>query len=188
MQQSELQQETRLLTSSQTRLLARDLAERSVPYLGPRDLELWAGMRFRVAQASPQACSNLWKGGDETFLGPAIADLGPAELEAYVQMLARALALRLEELRFERKPSPPPSASMIERGFAAIAEQLPADAQAEFEQNVKRRDVTDEQACRLFLTLFGGAEKLEPALRWHFYQALASALEVPHGAIAPVRQ
>lgn len=188
MQQSELQQETRLLTSSQARLLARDLAERSVPYLGPRDLELWAGARARVAQASAQACSKLWKGGDESFLGPAIADLGPEALEAYVQMLARALALRLEMLRLQQKPPPQPSASIIERGFAAIAQQLPADAQPEFELNARRRDVTDQLACQLFLTLSGGAEKLEPRLREDFYRALASGLEVPRGATAAARQ
>jgi hypothetical protein len=186
MQQSELPQEVRLLTSSQARLVARDLAERSVPYLGPRDLELWAALRASVARASPQACSKLWKGGDETFLGPAIVGLGPEALEAYVQMLARALALRLELLRLERKPPPQPSASAIERGFAAIAAQLPADAHTEFEQDVKRRDVNDEQACRLFLTLSAGAEKLEPSLRAEFYRALASALEVPHGAAGTV--
>jgi hypothetical protein len=182
MQQSELQQEVRLLTSSQARLVARDLAQRSLPYLGPRDLELWAAMRASVARASPQACSKLWKGGDETFLGPAIANLGPETLEAYVQMLTRALALRLELLRLERKPPPQPSRAAIERGFAAIAAQLPADAHAQFEQDVKRPDVNDEQACRLFLTVSDGAERLEPTLRYEFYRALASALEVPHGA------
>ncbi len=187
MQGSALQQEIRLLTSSQARLLARDLAERSLPYLGPRDLELWAATRARVAEASPQACSKLWKGGDATFLGPAIADLGPEPLEAYVQMMARALALRLEIQRLASKPPPQASASVIERGFAAIAAQLPADAQAEFTVNAKRRDVTDEQACRLFLTVSRGAEKLEPGLRWEFNGALSSALEIPHGATATGR-
>lgn len=188
MQQSELEQRVRLLTSSQARLVARDLAERSVPYLGPRDLELWAATRTRVARASLSACSNLWKGGDETFLGPAIADLGPDALDAYVQMLARALALRLEVLRLQQQPPPLPQSSVIERGFATIAKQLPADARAELEQNVNRRDVSDTQACRLFLTVSTGAEKLEPNLRADFYRALACALEVPHGGPAPARK
>ena len=178
MRQSELQQEVRLLTSRQARLVARDMAERSVPYLGPRDLELWAATRARVARASPQACRDLWKGGDQTFLGPAVADLGPEALDAYVQMLARALALRLELLRLQQKPPPQPAASAIERGFAVIAAELPATARAELEQNAKRRDVTDEQACRLFLALSSGAEKLEPPLRTDFYRALAAELPI----------
>lgn len=182
MQQSELAQAVERLTSSQARLVARDLAERSVPYLGPRDLELWAATRARVARASSPACSRLWKGGDEAFLGPAIADLGQETLDAYVQMLARALALRLEASRLQHQPTPPPPTSVIERGFAAIAAQLPADARNELEQNVNRRDVSDAQACRLFLTVSSGAEKLEPNLRSEFYRALASALEVPRGA------
>jgi hypothetical protein len=182
MQQSELKREVGLLTSSQARLVARDLAERSVPYLAPRDLELWAAMRARVARASRQACSKLWKGGDTAFLGPAISALGPEALEAYVQMLARALALRLEFLRFEQKPPPQPSAAAIERGFAAIAARLPADERAWFEQDVKRPDVNDEQACRLFLTVSDGAERLERQQRYELYRALAGALEVPRGA------
>jgi hypothetical protein len=181
-QRSELKQEVRLLTSTQARLVARDLAERSVPYLGPRDLELWAATRARVARASPQACSKLWKGGDAAFLGPAIADLGPEAVEAYAQMLARALALRLEVVRLQQEPPAQPSASAIEQGFAAIAARLPANAQAQFEQDVKRRDVSDEQACRLFLTVSDGAEGLEPRLRYELYRALAGALEVQRGA------
>jgi hypothetical protein len=181
MVQSELRRQVGALTSSQARLLARDLAERSVPYLGARDLELWAATRARVARASKPACAHLWKGGDEAFLGPAIVELGPEALEAYVQMLARALALRLERLRLDQKPPPRPSAAVIERGFAAIAEQLPEDARAQFEQDVKRSDVSDARACELFLTVADGAEKLDPALRSDFYRALADALEVPRG-------
>jgi hypothetical protein len=179
--QSELQRQVGALTSAQARLLARDLAERSIPYLGARDLELWAATRARVARAQKPACAHLWKGGDEAFLGPAIAELGPEALEAYVQMLARALALRLEEVRMERKPAPRPSPAAIERGFAAIAQQLPADARPRFEEDVQRRDVSDARACELFLTVASGAEKLEPAMRDDFYRALADALVVPRG-------
>lgn len=181
MQQGALRQQLGALTSTQARLLARDLAERSVPYLGPRDLELWAATRARVARASKPACAHLWKGGDDAFLGPAIVDLGPEALDGYAQMLARALALRLEVLRLEQKPTAPLAANAVQRGFAAIAEQLPADARAAFEQDVKRHDVSDARACELFLTLASGAEKLEPGLRVEFYRGLASALEVPRG-------
>lgn len=187
-QQSALRQQLGALTSAQARLLARDLAERSVPYLGARDLELWAATRARVARASPPACARLWKGGDDAFLGPAIASLGPEALDAYAQMLARALALRLELLRLEQKPPAAPATTAVQRGFAAIAEQLPQDARAQFEQDVKRRDVSDARACQLFLTLASGAEKLEASLRIEFYRGLASALEVPRGAPAAERR
>ncbi len=173
MQQSEVQHKLGAATSTQARLLARELAERSVPYLGARDLELWAATRARVARGARASCAHLWKGGDDAFLGPAIVALGPEELEAYAQMLARALALRLE-----RKPPPAVSTSAIEQAFAAIAAQLPADARLAFEADAKRKDVSDARACELFLTLASGAEKLEPTLRADFYRALAAALEV----------
>lgn len=181
MAQSELRRQVGALTSSQARLVARDLAQRSIRFLGARDLELWAATRARVARASKPACTHLWKGGDEAFLGPAIAELGPDALEAYVQMLARALALRLEPRR-EGEPEPRPATVAIERGFAAIAQQLPSEQRLRFEQDVQRRDVNDARACELFLTVADGAEKLEPALRGDFYRALAEALEVPRGA------
>lgn len=184
MQQSALQHQLGTLTSAQARLLARDLAERSVRYLGPRDLELWADTRARVARASPQACAHLWKGGDDAFLGPAIVSLGPEALDAYAQMLGRALALRLEAQPLENKAPPAPASPAVQRGFAAIAEQLPAEARAEFEADVKRRDVSDARACQLFLTLASGAEKLEPGARTDFYRGLAGALEIPRGAPA----
>jgi len=182
MRQSELLQEFRNLTRAQARLLARDLAARSVPDLGARDLELWAATRARVARASQPACARLWKGGDDDFLGPAIADLGPEVLDAHVEMLARALALRLELLRLQRKPEPPASVATIQRGIAAIAAQLPAAERAAFEQDVGRPDVSDVRACQLYLTVSTGAESLEPQQRREFYRALASALPVPHGA------
>ncbi len=173
MQQREVQQKLSAATPTQARLLARELALRSVPYLSPRDLELWAATRARVARASKPDCAHLWKGGDETFLGPAIAALGDDALEAYVDMLARGLALRLE-----RKPPPAVSAGAIDHGFAAIADLLPAEAREQFRADVKRRDVSDARACELFLTLSSGAEKLDPTLRADFYRALAGALEV----------
>jgi hypothetical protein len=182
--ESELRRQMGTLTSAQARLVARDLAQRSIPYLGGRDLELWAATRAQVARASKPACARLWKGGDEAFLGPAIAELGPEALEAYVQMLARALALRLERQRVA-PPSPREPALTIERGFAAIAQTLPADARAAFERDAKQRDVSDARACELFLTLASGSDKLEPGLRADFYRALADALEVPRGAASP---
>ena len=107
------------------------------------------------------------------FVGPAIASLGDDVLEPYVDMLSRALALRLE-----RKPPPSSSAGALERGFSAIAEQLPPAAREPFRADTKRQDVSDARACELFITLGSGAEKLEPAVRVDFYRALAEALEV----------
>jgi hypothetical protein len=158
-------------TPALTRVLARELAERSVQYLSARDLELWQKTRWRVAQASPDACARLWKGGDAAFLGPAIAALGADALDAYAEMLARGFALRLE-----RKPPPEPQLGAIDRGFSAIAAGLPPDARASFEADVKRRDLSDTRACELFLTVSSGTEKLEPLSRADFLRALAKEL------------
>ncbi|HVY29353.1 MAG TPA: hypothetical protein VHB79_22495 [Polyangiaceae bacterium] len=174
MEQREVQHKLGTSTSNQARMLARELARRSVPYVAAHDLELWAEVRDKVARASPAACAKLWKGGDDTFLGPAIAELGDAELESYVAMLARGFALRLE-----RKPPPSIAAGSIERGFAAAAEALPAEARAAFEKDVKRADVGDTRACELFLQLSRGAQKMEPAARSDFYRALAVSLTPP---------
>jgi hypothetical protein len=175
-QASGLGRELGNMTSSQARILSRDLARRSVVYLGARDLEEWGATRARVARASPAACAHLWKGGDDSFFGPAVAQLGPESLEQYTQLLARGLALRLEQ-----EPPPPTVEGVLARGFTAIAQQLPGDARAKFEADAKLRDVSDPRACELFLTLSAGAEKLEPALRVEFYRALAAELQVPLG-------
>lgn len=173
-QASGLGRELGSMSASQARILSRDLARRSVAYLGARDLEEWGATRARVAQASPVACAHLWKGGDDTFFGPAVAELGPEALEQYTQLLGRALALRLEQ-----KSPPPAVPGVLGRGFAAIAEQLPDDARAKFEADARRSDVNDARACELFLTLSSGAAKLEPTLRVEFYRALAAELQVP---------
>jgi hypothetical protein len=158
-------------TPALTRVLARELAESSVVYLAPRDLELWADIRARAARSSPLVCARLWKGGDQGFMGPAIAGLGDATLNAYAEMLARGLALRLE-----RKPAPEPSPQAVERGFSAIAAALPQAAERAFNADAKRPDVSDTRACELFLTLSHGAAELEPAMRVDFYRALAREL------------
>ncbi|HEX2871225.1 MAG TPA: hypothetical protein VHP33_08215 [Polyangiaceae bacterium] len=173
-QASGLGRELGSMTSSQARILSRDLARRSVVYLGARDLEEWGATRARVARASKAACARLWKGGDDSFFGPAVAQLGPESLEQYTRLLGRALALRLEQ-----KAPPPTVTGVLARGLTAIAEQLPDDARAKFEADAKRSDVSDERACELFLTLSSGAEKLEPGLRVEFYRALAAELQVP---------
>jgi hypothetical protein len=176
MEQREVKAKLGAVTSAQARLLARDLAEQSIQYLAPRDLELWQATRARVAEASPARCAKLWKGGSTEFLGPAIAALGDDALDAYVAMLARALALRLE-----RKPPPEPSVGALRQGFDAIAAQMPADAAASFRTDVARRELTDARACELFRSLSAGIQRLEPAQRVDFLRALAKALQAPAG-------
>ncbi len=161
-------------TSTQTRLLARELAVSSVPYLAPRDLELWAELRERVARSSPSACAELWKGADDAFIGNAIAALGEDEVTSYAEMLARGFALRLE-----RKPPPHVPTGALQRGFAAAAGGSSEAERAAFEEAMAQRDVTDAQACRLLLTLSAAVAKLEPAARTDFYRALALELKKP---------
>lgn len=164
----------------QVRILARQLALDSVPYLAPADLELWAALRLELARASPEACARLWKGADDRFMAQSLASLGDEKLRAYSEMLARGLALRLE-----RKPPPPLAQGAIQRGTAAIAAQLPGPARLAFEADLARRDLDDARACRLFLELSGGAQKLEPAARTELYRALAAELRTSRPAAAP---
>jgi len=173
-EQSEAQHKLGAATPALTRVLTRELAERSMQYLSARDLELWQQTRSRVARASPAACARLWKGGDAAFLGPAIATLGQETLDAYTAMLARGLALRLE-----RKPPPEPQRAAIEHGFAAIAAGLPEANRASFQADVKGRELSDARACELFLTLSDGTDKLEPLARADFLRALAKELDAP---------
>jgi hypothetical protein len=159
---------------AQVRILARQLALDSVRYLAPADLELWAGLRLDVARASREACARLWKGADERFLAQSVASLGDEKLRVYSEMLARGLALRLE-----RKPPPALSQGAIQRGTAAVAAQLREPARAAFEADLRRSDLDDPGACRLFLELSGGAQKLEPAARTELYRAQAAELGAP---------
>jgi hypothetical protein len=174
MEQREVHERLRVASSAQARPLARTLALDSVPYLAPRDLELWASTRERVARSSRHACAGLWKGSDDAAIGTAIAALGPELLQPYVEMLARGFAIRLE-----RKPPPQSPPGSIERGFAAASAALPAEARAAFAADSKRSDVTDERACELFLMVSRAATSLEPAERADFLRALAAQLQAP---------
>ncbi len=175
MEQSEVQHKLGAATSMQARPLARELARASVPFLAPRDLELWASTRERVARSSKTACASLWKGSDDAGVGRAIAELGPEALEGYVDMLARAFALRLE-----RRPPPAVSPGAIERGFTAAAAALPAEARVAFAADSRRHDVSDARACELFLAVSRATTRLEPTERVDFLRALAVQLEPGH--------
>lgn len=172
MQQRDVQTKLGAATPRQARLLARELAAGSIQYLAPRDLELWQSTRVRVARVSTAACAYLWKGGNPRYLGRAIAGLGDEALQAYTEMLARGLALRLE-----RKLAPEPAQGAIQHGFAAAAALLPSEARAAFEVDVRRKDLSAARACELFLTLANGTEKLEPEARSDFLRALARELQ-----------
>jgi hypothetical protein len=161
-------------TSAQTRLLARQLAVSSVPYLGPRDLELWAELRKRIALSSPAACAKLWKGADEVFIGQAVATLGEDTLKTYTEMLSRGFALRLE-----RRPPPSGSPGAVERGFAAAATSLAESERPAFEADVHRPDVSDARACELLLVLSRAVEKLDVGARTDFYRGLSARLKQP---------
>lgn len=174
MANDEVQHKLSAATSTQARLLARQLAELSIQWLSPRDLELWQATRLRVAKSSPATCSRLWKGGDQSFLGSAIAALGDDALEQYTEMLARGFALRLE-----RKPPPAVSTGAVANGFAAVAAQLPAEQRERFESDAKQRELSDARACELFLTLSNGIEQLQPAQRSDFLRGLAAELQTP---------
>jgi hypothetical protein len=159
-------------TSTQTRLLARQLALGSVPYLGARDLELWAALRQRVARASPVDCAKLWKGGDEIFVGTAVAALGDDALRSYTEMLARGFARRLE-----RPPPPTAPPGAVERGFRAAAESLSEPERAAFDADIRRAEVSDARACELLLTLSSAVDGLDVAARTEFYRALSLELK-----------
>jgi hypothetical protein len=178
--------EARLRTSSarQVRVLARQLALDSVPYLvAPADLELWAALRLELARASPAACARLWKGADEAFLAQGLAALGDEKLRAYSELLARGLALRLE-----RKTPPQVAPNALDRGLAAVEPLLPEQQRAGFAADSPRRQHDDPRACQLFLQLSTGAERLEQAQRTELYRALAAeprASSRPGAAMSP---
>lgn len=155
----------------QVRVLARQLALDSVPYLAPADLELWAALRLELARASPVFCARSWRGVDEAVMSQAVAALDDEKLRAYSEMLARGLALRLE-----RKPPPTLASDAMPRGSAAVAALLPEPERARFQADLARHDLDDTRACQLFLQLSGGAQKLEPAQRTELYRALSVQL------------
>lgn len=177
LQQREVQSKLGAATSTQARLLSRELSQRSLHYLSPRDLDLWHATRLRVARSSQASCAKLWQGGDQAFLGPQVAALGPEALSAYVEMLARGFALRLE-----RKPAPEAERGALAAGFSAITAQLSPSLRPAFERDLERADLDDARACQLFLMLAEGVDKLEPAPRTSFLRVLAKALAAPSSA------
>ena len=167
----------------QTRRLARQLALDSVPYLAPADLDLWAELRLEVANSSPAACAELWKGAADELVAQSIAALGEARLRAWSEMLARGLALRLE-----RKPAPEPPPGSIERAVSAVAQQLPEPEREAFRADLSRAAPSDTRACQLFLSLSRGAQQLEPNLRIDLYRALSRQLRASSRPAAPVER
>jgi hypothetical protein len=172
LEQRDVQSKLGTAGPTQTRLAARESALASVPYLAPRDLELWASLRQRAAEASPATCARLWKGADDEQLGKAVAQLGDEALTSYAELLARGFALRLE-----RKPAPAVPPDALKRGFAAVGAALSPEERAAFEADAARPDVSDERACELFITLSRGIAELEPAARADFYRALSRGLK-----------
>jgi hypothetical protein len=159
-------------TPAQVKVLARQLAHDSAPYLAPADLELWAAIRLEAARASAATCARLWQGGDDTLLRQTIVRLGEARLTDWAEMLARGFAVRLEQKR-----PPDVSASALPRATEAIIATLPEAEQATFRDDLSRRELRDERACELFLELSSGAQKLAPELRSELYRALAVQLK-----------
>jgi hypothetical protein len=167
-------------TPAQAKVLARQLAQDSAPFLAPADLELWAAIRLEAARSSPVACAHLWKGGDEAPLRQAVVELGDARLTAWTEMLARGFAVRLE-----RKRPPEVSPSALPRGREAIIQALPPAQQPGFRADLSNRQLSDARACQLFVTLSSQAQQLEPALRSELYRALAVSLRANPQLVAP---
>jgi hypothetical protein len=167
-------------TPAQAKVLARQLAQDSAPFLAPADLELWAAIRLEAARSSPVTCARLGKGGDEASLRQAVVELGDARLTAWTEMLARGFAVRLE-----RKRAPDVSPSALSRGREAIIQALPPAQQPGFRADLSDRELSDARACQLFLTLSSQAQQLEPALRSELYRALAVSLRANPPPTAP---
>lgn len=140
----------------------------SAEYLSPRDLELWADARLRIARASPQACAKLWTGGDNPAASSALDTFSELELREWAEMSARGVALSLEG-----KPPPGVAPDALARGFAAVAATLAPDARQTFEADGRQAQLSEPRACRMFLLLFSGARSLPQPLQAEMLRALA---------------
>ncbi len=193
--QPELQERFGQLSRLELRAHCWSLSVSGVRYLSPRDLELWASFRTRLAASSPAACAAMWTGGDGAAIARALDSLSDEELKAWAELHARAAALSLEqapaalgadegsESSLEDSPAAA-AAAALSRGRAAAVELLPAEARPAFEADAVRADLSEARACEMFQALLAGAKRLDPALRSEFYRALSSR-HAP--APAPVR-
>jgi hypothetical protein len=101
-------------TPALTRVLARELAESSVVYLAPRDLELWADIRARAARSSPFVCA---RSSADFRLSPRLCRRlrsAPSTLTPNAQTSATPeLASCFSRYRTERRSSSQPCASIF---------------------------------------------------------------------------
>jgi hypothetical protein len=162
-------------TRSVALLMLRARLARGVEYLSPRDLELWADYRLRVARSSTPACARMWQGGDNPFALQTLESFSDDDLQNWAELSARGVALSLEG-----KPAPPFPGNVLPRGFAVIGSQLPSPAREAFQTDSARANLSEARACQMFQTLFGGAAQLEPQLRTDVYRALAHQLAETH--------
>jgi hypothetical protein len=147
-----------------------ELTARGIALLPARDLETWASLRLRLADASPVYCAATWRGG----LAPR--DLFRA-LDAVTDEEQRrfgALIARAGKLALDTPPTETAHGRDLMQGIAAIGATLPPAERAAFDGDVGLADPGPERACELHRLVLRGAVAFPSPEREAFLRALAA--------------
>jgi hypothetical protein len=149
------------------------LVSRGVTLLPAADLERWARMRLRLAEASPAYCAGAWRGGlTPAEIHRAFDAVTEAEQQSFAELFTRAGKRALDAPPVER-----PSGRALQQGMLSIAESLPPAERAAFDEAVILADPGPERSCELFQLVLRRALGFAPAEREAFLRALATQLE-----------
>lgn len=153
-----------------TRAHVASLPARGVTLLPAAELESWAALRLRLAEASPEFCAGGWRGGlTPRDLFRALDALTEEEQEGW-----GALVTRAGKLALDTPPTETAHAKALHQGIDSIAATLPAAERADFDRDVGLADPGAERACQLQQLVLRGATTLPPPERDAFLRALAA--------------
>lgn len=147
-----------------------ELTTRGVPLLGRPELERWAFLRLRLAEASDAYCAGAWRGD------PAPRDLFRA-LDALSEAEQRewlALAVRAGRLALDAPSTPAPNGHALLGLMVTVADTLPAAEREAFERDVGLADPGEARACELFQLVLRAVIALPLAEREASLRALAA--------------
>jgi hypothetical protein len=149
---------------------AASLTARGITLLPAGELERWASLRLRLAEASPAYCAAAWRGG----LTPRDLFRALDALTDEEQQRWGALVTRAAQLALDTPPTETTHGRTLQQGIATIAATLPPGERGDFDRDVGLADPGAERSCELVQLVFRGAATLPAKEREAFLRALAA--------------
>jgi hypothetical protein len=147
-----------------------ELTARGIALLPAAEVERWASLRLKLADASPAYCAAAWRGG----LAPRDLFRALDALTDEEQRRFGALSARAGKVALDTPRTGTAHGRTLMQGIAAIAATLPPAERADFDRDVGLADPGAERACQLTVLVLRGAASLPPKERDAFLRALAA--------------